>query len=453
MKNEKIKTMKNAIVKIAAVLEKKDRDLISPPQETNIFKILKVDQHEIRHGAFLEFLLDPERNRELADFFLQAWLAEIKKELILDDIHFDQIIDGEYEYINHIADANRYTEINFTNKGKSYRIDHALEVKLKGTCRVLVFEYKSNGVLQNDLDAYLANVEARYEGKKTKIFCFILEFGFKNHGKSKNKDWYFISRNTLIGAVNKTIDEARRKDMQATRLYLEQYMEVLQPEPKDFDFLKQYRKELWDLWNPEIARVDPEAKGFDKLLEKHVTSEKHRDLLNSFNYHMLFDWVVSESVMSCKGLSVRVNSGWVRLRPEGSPKNLYLSTYLCEEESGQLYMATVISSWQDRKLPLKDSEAQHALVCKALSEHHEVGKWFKNLGDHKSLRVAILVKGNDDPLVERNHPTNCNTHFQLCVHWLWPIELEMLKKIVLNEKPDVFQEWLNDLEYWIKSLS
>lgn len=451
-KNQMQKAMQN----LAKVLEKQGS---IAAQETNIFKILKVDQHEIRHGAFLEFLLDPERNPVLADCFLKAWLDEITSELALDDEQVSKIIEGEYEYIDHIESASQYSEIPFDNKGSNNRIDHAFEVKLKGTTRVFVFEYKHNGVLQNDLGAYRAYVEKQYEGKRAEIYCFILELGHKTHDKPEFDGWHFISRETLIEAVRSTLAEARRNDMQATRLYLEQYLEILQPDPKAFDLLKDYRSELWTLWNPEISReFDPNAEYFTELLEKYIVAVDDRDLLNSFEYHLLLDWAVAESVAfseTMSNVSIRINSGWVRLRPKNSPNNFYLLTYLDEGEDGQLYLVIKLRSWHDTRAPIKESKAQYQLLHKALAEHKQIGQWYRDLSEPDALRFVTLNNMDNEVEVvsKRGQPSNCKTPYDLSIVWRWPISLQTFEQIARGQhQPEIFRNWLQDLEYWADAI-
>lgn len=449
--NKEVKQhMEQAIKKLAQNLNHKDQDEIA--QETNIFKILKVDQHEIRHGAFLEFLLDPERNPELAEFFLQTWLKEIVSELVLQDEQLDKIIEGDYEKVGHINEVNQYSEIPLNNKGNINRIDHALEVSLKNTCRVLVFEYKHNGVLQNDLIAYKNYVEGQYKGKRAEIYCFVLELGNKSHDKTVTEGWHFISRETLINAISETLREACRKDMQATRLYLEHYLQVLQPDPEDYELLKGFRAELWDLWNPEVAQEDPDAEYFEELLEKHVGSEHYKNLLSSFNYYLLFDWAVAEAAQSIGNVTVRVNDGWVRLKLNNNYKNLYLFTYLHEEENGQIYMAIKLRSWHDTKIPEQESKAQYGFLRDALSQHPSIKKSLNELSDPDDLRYITLVK-DGDTLLKRNHPNGCKTPFDLSLTWLWPIDQQTFKAISTQEKPQIFKEWIEELEWLAKALS
>lgn len=450
MKEELKQQMAQAMKEIAQELNSKHSN--SSAQETNIFKILKVDQYEIRHGAFLEFLLDPERNPELADFFLQEWLKEIVSELVLQDEQLKKIIEGDYEKIGHINEANRYSEIPFNNKGNINRIDHALEVSLRGTRRVLVFEYKHNGILQNDLVAYRNYVEKQYEGKRVEIYCFVLELDHKSHDKSGGDGWSFISRETLINAISETLREASRKDMQATRLYLEHYLQVLQPDPEDYELLKGFRAELWDLWNPEVAQVDPDAEYFEELLEKYVGSVHYNSLISSFHYHLLFDWAVAEAAESIGNIRVRVNSGWVRLNLNNNYKNLYLSTFLHEEENGQLYMAIELRSWHDTKISEQESKVQYDFLRDALFLHPSIKDSLNELSDPDDLRYITLVK-DGGTLLKRNHPKNCKTPFDLSLTWLWPIDQQTLKIICTQGKPQVFNEWIKELEWWVEALS
>lgn len=62
----------------------------------NIFKVLKLDNHEIRHSNFLAWLLNPKENHNLGDKFLKRFLEEaLKEKNILNDTS-DVIIETEY---------------------------------------------------------------------------------------------------------------------------------------------------------------------------------------------------------------------------------------------------------------------------------------------------------------------------------------------------------------------
>ncbi|MYL34308.1 hypothetical protein GLW08_10550 [Pontibacillus yanchengensis] len=48
-------------------------ELNSSLREFNPFKVLKVDQYEIRHSNMLAWLLDPKENHDIGDLFLKKF--------------------------------------------------------------------------------------------------------------------------------------------------------------------------------------------------------------------------------------------------------------------------------------------------------------------------------------------------------------------------------------------
>lgn len=92
----------------------------------NIFKVLKLDNHEIRHSNFLAWLLNPKENHGLGDKFLKNFMQEALKEpSILPDTS-DVIVDTEY----------------FTNEGR--RIDILIHSKKSDFVCVIENKYGSD---------------------------------------------------------------------------------------------------------------------------------------------------------------------------------------------------------------------------------------------------------------------------------------------------------------------
>lgn len=90
----------------------------------NIFKILKLDNHEIRHSNFLAWLLNPKGNHCLKDNFLQIFL----KEAIDYNVNYSDDLIVETEY--------------FTNEER--RIDILLHSKKSDFVCVIENKYGSN---------------------------------------------------------------------------------------------------------------------------------------------------------------------------------------------------------------------------------------------------------------------------------------------------------------------
>ena len=90
----------------------------------NIFKVLKLDNHEIRHSNFLAWLLNPSENHTLHDEFLQMFL----KQAINYNVNYSDDLTVETEY--------------FTNKAR--RIDILLHSKKSDFVCVIENKYGSN---------------------------------------------------------------------------------------------------------------------------------------------------------------------------------------------------------------------------------------------------------------------------------------------------------------------
>ena len=90
----------------------------------NIFKVLKLDNHEIRHSNFLAWLLNPKENHCLNNDFLQSFLMTAIQYNVKDSS--DLIVETEY----------------FTNEGR--RIDILLHSKMSDFVCVIENKYGSN---------------------------------------------------------------------------------------------------------------------------------------------------------------------------------------------------------------------------------------------------------------------------------------------------------------------
>lgn len=92
MINENHQELYQKITRFVANNQLLDR-LDSKLNEFNPFKVLKVDQFEIRHSNILAWLLDPNENHSLSDMILKKLSAEILCGDVLTKNHDLQITD------------------------------------------------------------------------------------------------------------------------------------------------------------------------------------------------------------------------------------------------------------------------------------------------------------------------------------------------------------------------
>ncbi len=440
--------MKQAIENIAEEVNDVHEES-EPGQETNIFKILRLENYEIRHGNFLEYLMDPERNIVLAKDFIWNFLYEIIEYLGIDDKGFNRIIDWEDFDISKITGESRYTEIS-AGKDKKQRIDHALELKVGKTRRVLVFEYKLNGVLQNDLKSYQNTIEERYKGSQVKIYYFILEIGSKKHNLTNKGEFRFIPKEALVGAIRDTVNDAKKKDMLATKLYLEQYLDIIEPEVKEEFIFSGLENYLWDSWNPAMDKYEEANDVFDSLVEKSIDDGELRDNIIGFQYSELFLRRVKESLgRYFNELNVKLNQGWLRILPMSRYKDFYFSTRIFEDaKEGEIYLMINFRAYQNRKASLEHAKEQKDFMLGVLKD--SILK--ESLDAIESLESCKELEINQDLEVveEIYHKNDAKYPHEFNLHYSRSIDVEALKSICTLEESEEFDLMMNDLIGFIK---
>ena len=438
--------MRRAISEIAEELN--SRQVVEHTQETNIFKILKLESHEIRHGAFLDFLMDPDRNVELAHIFVAQLVAQIVDQLGIEDQGFERVIDtDEYFDILKIAGENRFSEIPAGADGKQ-RIDQAIELKVGQTRRILVFEYKYNGHVQNDLVAYRQTIENKYKGTKSKIYYFLLDLGQKQHKEQEIEGFRFLNKDCLIDACRDTLEIACNKDMLLTRAYLQQYLEILDPEVTDDFLFTGLEKPLWNAWNPEIASLDDDAKTFFSLVDEYIEDESHHQALYDFEYHELFDRAVMSSLQRSGDFSCRLNQGWVRVSPVNCFfRDLYLWVSLFELDD-TLFFGIGMECWTRKEMSAQEALAQKRFLLDVLQKSNIASAL--DLVDDLSRCKELWVNQDVQCIYQQMHRANSKRPNDFKVMFLREVSMKTLKQsCVAYHKPDEFEQMLADVQHFV----
>ncbi len=448
-KTELYQKMKRAIIHIAEEMNQPIEE-VEHAQETNIFKILRLENYEIRHGNFLEYLMDPERNVVLAHQFLFDFLYRIVEDLQIDDFGFNRIIDGDEFEIITIIGEHRYTEIP-AGKDKKLRIDHALELKIGQTRRVLVFEYKFNGVLQNDLKSYQETIEELYEGTRVKFHYFILELGSKKHNFTNKGNFKFLAKDTLVEAVRETLNIARQKDMLATKLYLEQYLEIIEPEVNGEFLFPGLEKQIWDSWNPAMNDYDDANDIFDSLVEEHIEDEDHQIALFEFDNVELFNRRVMCALEDHYGqIDTKLNQGWLRISPRCPYKDLYLTTQLLMHK-GETCLAVIVNSNQAPKAPIEKVKMQKAYTIRALISSL-LAKPLKSIEDLNSFREIWIDQNlNVVKSIPCKEGLKYPHNFKVC--YLRKVDINALENICTSQDSSAFDLMIQELTSLIDLIS
>ena len=159
----------------------------------NTLKILKIENHEIRHSNILAWLLDPKENHHLGDYFLRKMMEH----LVLLEENTNNL---QYEKLSHIlnyslADCYVYREVK-TDKGRFIDlviVNHQLK------CVILIENkfYSTESI--NQLDDYLHYIQEQFVDYTTIPVYLTLD------GEEPSSDEYFSLTYERIESILQTI--------------------------------------------------------------------------------------------------------------------------------------------------------------------------------------------------------------------------------------------------------
>ena len=175
--------------------------------EFNLFEAIGAMRQELRHSDFLSFLLDPNQNHGLGDFFLKTLfkrclIGATGQEVSAVDIDVADLSDAVVERERWNIDVLVYSEQS--------RIVLAIENKID------CFEHS------NQLERYREAVEREFAGYK-KALIFLTPDG---DAPSDPERWLPLSYSTLIDAV-RSVREARKSTLGGAIITTLQHYETM----------------------------------------------------------------------------------------------------------------------------------------------------------------------------------------------------------------------------------
>lgn len=233
-------------------------------KDKNIFRILHLEEQEIRHSRFIAWLLDNEVDHGLKDSFLRFILKETY------DVDFGA---AEIEYDVNVEDRIISTlqndeeggeEPKTAKKGKKGKKENDTQrpvdivvVEKKNKKFVLTIENKYRSVVHDDQCAdYIRGIKNKYPGCKKYYFVFLdirkpddYETKPENYG-TKDEKFIFISYEKVRDELNDYIfKNPRVKDREAKR-YIMQYLDVL---IKEYAPLEKELRKICEELDPDVV--------------------------------------------------------------------------------------------------------------------------------------------------------------------------------------------------------
>lgn len=183
--------------------------------QPNIFEVLKLQHYEIRHSNFLGWLLKPNENHGIGDYFLRRFLIKILQDPRAN--HPDYIDKGIYNVVDIHQLLNQYISV--------YREQNFIDILIEFEKVVIVIENKINASEINDqLARYKKFIEEKYPKKKP-IFVFLTKYGLES---SLNE--YFIEmsyQHDVLNYLNDLIQYKSDSISEQVLYYIKDYINNL----------------------------------------------------------------------------------------------------------------------------------------------------------------------------------------------------------------------------------
>ncbi|MDF7665261.1 PD-(D/E)XK nuclease family protein [Bifidobacterium sp. ESL0745] len=203
--------------------------LLSDPQfnklsqrlsRVNVFDVIDMGRQEIKHSAFLAWLMDPASPHGLGDLFIRRLLAQLYRENIQNH-HSDELAN---DFASLAADD--LTEIEVVREREAH-ID--ILVKTLDNRMVICIENKVDAWLHdNQLFRYREYVENTYAGYAHKIYIFLTPKGERvPEDQSDEPDsWLTLSYTSIVTVLKsiETLARGRAKEL------IDDYIDFLEKE-------------------------------------------------------------------------------------------------------------------------------------------------------------------------------------------------------------------------------
>ncbi len=246
----------------------------------------------------------------------------------------------------------------------------------------------------------------------------------------------------MIDTIRATISEAVRCDMLTTKLYLQQYLEILNPKVEQNFKWKGLESYLWNIWNPTISKYEDAGDVWEELCDKTITNPKSRDELAEIYENDLFDEQVIKA-LNREGITTNRNRHWVRiLTPRNPFPGIYFTTRLLEVED-KLYLDLSLSSYQLNRTSDEEAKEQQLNLFSIIGQSAP----FYFIKDFINKNARELWLSNEgDVIFEKGRRPNSNRVFDTEIKLLFEVTVSELYLICVDKKAtEVFQLFITSI--------
>ena len=253
-------------------------DLIA---EFNIFDVLKIEQRELQHSAFLAWLLDPNGSHSLQDYFLRRFLSAAAAKAYDDGIHTVTPIqvDSWNFSATEVATERDYIDVVI--------VDHTDEFVCFIENKITATEHSCQ------LQRYLDTIQQTYPGFDH-LPIFLTPDGIEPNTQAMREAYVAIDYQLVADLIDRTLRAKQSSIGAGVREFLEHYAKTLRRHVMtNTDNIDELALQIYNKHQAAIdliikARPSLEAKGWavlDQIIADHddlLEPDFHANLYHRF---------------------------------------------------------------------------------------------------------------------------------------------------------------------------
>lgn len=384
-KSEKLSKIKEFMLNLQCF------DELTPyTDKLNIFKILKIQNMEIRHSNFLAWLLDVSESHNLRDKFISNLLSEtIKKNKEFFNVNDWILLDYTNEKVIREWKGK-------TDSKKSDSLDLLIEINNKTNKRLIAIENKvysneSNGQTAKYREAIESN--EKYKDYK-KMYIFLTRYG----EEPEDSDWTILTYSEIKNILENILKSCKLDDK--VSMIIDDYIKILKEITMDNKELEQICTKIYNQYKEELKiifdyKIDDVAEMANYLKDtlKKLSSQDNSNIIydEKFNSGVTYVRFATKNLNEKLGCANNSNNCWnnnQRYLFEFHPRELN------SKDDLKIFFTITLNNNEDDK----DAAERAIKICELHNSSKKIPNKTANLWKEKIIDNAIdfINNANDE---------------------------------------------------------
>ena len=180
----------------------------------NLFVSLGLVRHEIRHSAFLRWLLDPSETHGLGDYWLRQFLRQVIRAGEENAIKVPSLFELDSWDLGKVNVRKEWRSLDISIRDDNHQFVCVIENKV------------DSGEGLDQLRKYRQAVEREFRNHR-RAFVFLTKFGNKPSDKREAAYWVPISYGDLVTTIEDVLMRRESQLNDEIRLFVQQYLDMV----------------------------------------------------------------------------------------------------------------------------------------------------------------------------------------------------------------------------------